>query len=252
MKMKNIHNMEEKWKRFVYWLIKAKQERLDEPNFQLIVEEKLELLGWSTYLGEIRRKSQLPSGRTYIEPDIVIKGGDKSLFVMEIKHPNHTINKRDIDQLSSYILQSQLKIGIYIGEHIEIFYNSPTDETDPQSLLKIEFDYDDPMGGKFVELFSKDSFDKNKLLGWCEERYGEMIKEQNDDNTSAKQSQEIKCKKATTIMPEDIYQKYSTYSLKSGVPKYQLIYEFIIEGLHKREILTEAEYEYYKSLRMRQ
>ena len=60
-----------------------------------------------------------------MEPDILVARGDEYQFVIEVKRPGNTQVKEEITQLESYMRQLRLDVGIYIGEHIEIFFDKP-------------------------------------------------------------------------------------------------------------------------------
>ncbi|MCR4612586.1 MAG: DUF4357 domain-containing protein [Bacteroidaceae bacterium] len=168
--------MVETWNKFVWKLIDCKNKNVDEAVYHNMIEDKLELLGWAAYRGEICHKPKIPIGSSgNIQPDILIKrNDDESLFVIEVKRPNHTQRDRELRQLFSYMLQLRLKIGVYIGEHIEVFYDQPDNNADPVSVFKVDLSMNNKNGATFVEYFSCDSFDKEKVGLWCEERLQEM------------------------------------------------------------------------------
>ena len=46
--------------------------------------------------------------------------------MIEVKRPSHKLSKKDVEQLLSYMRILRLSVGVYIGEHIEIFYDMPS------------------------------------------------------------------------------------------------------------------------------
>lgn len=163
------------WNKFVWKLIECKNKNVEEAVYHNLIEDKLELLGWAAYRGEICHKAKIPIGSNgNIQPDILMKRDDENQFVIEVKRPNHTQRERELRQLFSYMLQLRLKIGVYIGEHIEIFYDQPDNDADPVSVYKIALEMDNKSGASFVNLFQRDTFDKEKIGQWCEERVLEM------------------------------------------------------------------------------
>ena len=166
--------MQEKWNQFVYYLREAKKNCVEEPEYHLTIEAQLQLLGWMRYKNEICHKPNLSIGNNgHIQPDILIQKDDKTQFVIEVKRPLHTQIAKDRDQLVSYMRQLKLKTGIYIGEHIEIFYDQPDNEN-AVSVLTIPLELDNKRGARFVELFSKDRFSKASIVQFCEDRIKEM------------------------------------------------------------------------------
>ena len=166
--------MQEKWNQFVYYLREAKKNGVEEPEYHSTIEAQLQLLGWMRYKNEICHKPNLSIGNSgHIQPDILIQKDDKKQFVIEVKRPLHTQIVKDRDQLVSYMRQLKLKAGIYIGEHIEIFYDQP-DSENAVSVLSIPLELDNKRGVRFVELFSKDRFSKEAIVQFCEDRIKEM------------------------------------------------------------------------------
>ena len=166
--------MQEKWNQFVYYLREAKKNGVEEPEYHSTIEAQLQLLGWMRYKNEICHKPNLSIGNNgHIQPDILIQKDDKKQFVIEVKRPLHTQIAKDRDQLVSYMRQLKLKAGIYIGEHIEIFYDQP-DSENAVSVLTIPLELDNKRGARFVELFSKDRFSKEAIVQFCEDRIKEL------------------------------------------------------------------------------
>jgi hypothetical protein len=152
--------MTEKWNQFVYDLCDAQQRDVDENEYHRLIETQFQLLGWAKYRGEICHKPNIPIGNNnFIQPDILMKRDGEELFVIEVKRPIHSISQREIQQLESYMRQRKIKFGVYIGEHIELFYDKP-DSTEAVSVLIIPLELNNKFGELFVELFGKDSFER--------------------------------------------------------------------------------------------
>lgn len=173
--------MQETWKRFVYPLIEDKKNDVEEETFHRHIENQLMLLGWEPWKGEIIHKQSLRIGnRNRMEPDILVARDGEYQFVIEVKRPGNTQVKEEITQLESYMRQLRLDVGIYIGEHIEIFYDKPN-TNHVVSVFKLAIDLDEKRGVRFVELFSKEGFSKKAIVEFCEERIQE-IQRQNSLN----------------------------------------------------------------------
>lgn len=166
--------MQGKWNQFVYDLCEAKKKDVDEDNYHALIETQMQLLGWAKWKGEICHKSNIPIGNSkFIQPDILIKRDNEDQFVIEVKRPVHTQTDRERVQLESYMRQLKLDVGIYIGEHIEVFYDKPKSK-DAVSVLRIPLEIDSKLGAKFVEKFSKEVFSKDAIVEFCEARMEEM------------------------------------------------------------------------------
>ena len=166
--------MQEKWNQFVYYLLADKKKGVEEADYHNTIEVQLQLLGWTKYNNEICHKPNLHMGNSgSIQPDILVQKDNKNLFVIEVKQPLHIRTDKDRDQLASYMRQLKLSVGIYIGENIEIFYDQPDSEK-AVSVLTIPLELDNKRGARFIELFSKERFDKEVVVKFCEERLDEI------------------------------------------------------------------------------
>jgi len=58
----------------------------------------------------------------------------------------------------------------------------------------------------------------------------------------------IQTKKATTIMPKEVFNKLQTYCTESEVPKHRALYLFLIDGLHAAGTISDAEHQHFRDL----
>ena len=173
--------MQETWKRFVYPLIEDMKQDVEEEIYHRHIENQLMLLGWEPWKGEIIHKQSLRIGnRNRMEPDILIARDGEYQFVIEVKRPGNVQIKEEITQLESYMRQLKLDVGIYIGEHIELFYDNPK-TNHVVSVFKLAINLEEKRGSRFIELFSKECFSKDTIVDFCEERIQE-IQRQNSLN----------------------------------------------------------------------
>ena len=218
--------MQEKWNQFVYDLIESRKMNVEEDSYHTLIENQMQLLGWAKYRKEILHKLNVPIGRTFIQPDILIKKDDEVQFVIEVKRPVYTQTEKDINQLVSYIRQLKKEVGIYIGEHIEIFYD--TKENDGVSVLKIPLELDNKRGARFVDLFSREKFNKESIIDFCEEcieekQRQESLKKIKEGLLSEAQIQIVEALKPYlvekyngTFTEEEIQRMLSTVSFKAS------------------------------------
>lgn len=170
--------MLDKWNQFVYYLCEDKKRNVDESKYHKGIEERLEFLNWNQFKKEILHKPNVSIGNGgHIQPDILVQKDGKKQFVIEVKCPSHIQKEKDRDQLVSYMRQLKLITGIYIGEHIEIFYDQPESDI-AVSVLKIPLELNNKRGAKFIELFSKERFNKDSIVEFCESRIKEMQHEE--------------------------------------------------------------------------
>lgn len=174
--------MQENWKQFVYPLIEDRKQDVEEESYHFHIENQLIPLGWAPWRNEIKHKPNLRIGnRKSIQPDILVLRDSEEQFVIEVKRPSHVQQGENIDQLESYMRQMKLKVGIYIGERLEIFYDKP-DSKHVVSVLQIPLELEEKRGSRFVELFSKENFSKESIVDFCEERIQEMQRQANLNN----------------------------------------------------------------------
>ena len=173
--------MIEKWNYFVYDLCEAKKKDVDEDSFHTLIETQLQHLGWAKFKGEICHKPNIHIGNNNrIEPDILIKRDGEDEFVIEVKRPSHKQSKKDVEQLLSYMRLLKLSVGIYMGEHIEIFYDMPSSK-EAVPIMKVPLEIDNKLGARFIDKFLKDNFSREAIVDFCEERIQE-IQRQNSLN----------------------------------------------------------------------
>lgn len=164
----------ETWNEFCTYLIDCKERNVSEQRYHEIIESQLSILGWKRFKGEICHKERIPSGHGFAEPDIVIKKDGISQIVIEVKKPVHVQTKDERVQLLSYMRLCMLQVGIYIGEHIEIFYDIKDGSTEPTSVYKVPLSLNEKRGKRFIELIKRESFDASLLIEFCEEQLKEQ------------------------------------------------------------------------------
>lgn len=160
--------MENRWNTIVKNLCRSKQKNVDEDTYQDTIECQLQLLGW---FDGIESRPSLPNGasKTLI-PDIVLNKDNHRVLPIEIKRPNNTLNERQASQLSSYMRRLRLSLGVYIGENIQLYYDTPEDDNDAISVCTIELEENNPLGRKICNLLAYDNFDVKTLEDFCIEQ----------------------------------------------------------------------------------
>jgi len=120
-----------------------------------------ELLGYSRLENEVERHRNIQIGSTdRVITDIIIKNGGTDLFVAELKQHNLPFAKSMELQLLSYLKQLRSNTGVLICNMVYIFAHDVSKSDDEQEKIEIEFTQDNPDGIRFVELFSKATFDE--------------------------------------------------------------------------------------------
>jgi hypothetical protein len=75
--------------------------------------------------------------------------------------------------------QLKLNIGLYIGENIQLYYDTPNDLDNPICVFKVEFREDDVNGSIFCEMLSYEKFDITSLENFCKEHYNQIVARNN-------------------------------------------------------------------------
>lgn len=126
-----------------------------------------ELFGYSKIYGEINAHRSIQIGSSgRVIPDIIIKNGEKDLFIIELKQSSLGCGDK---QLLSYLkLLQQINIGILICNKLYIYNFDINKKDNEQTKLAIDFTYDNPYGIKFVELFEKRKFNVTAIKEFVE------------------------------------------------------------------------------------
>lgn len=185
------------WNTICSDLLKEKSRQATEKDYQnKVFTHFYYLLGWYSERVEQQYQQRVGSNVQCVYPDIVFFSNNEKLFVVEMKQPNHIQTKEDIEQLSSYMKLLPVQFGIYIGEHIELYYKTFNRES-PTSVLKVALKVDSEKGKTFVELFKRENCNLEKLTAFCEAQIEKIDKENRlmefvNDLTSVKGTELLK------------------------------------------------------------
>jgi len=124
-----------------------------------------ELLGYSRLNDEIDRHRNVQIGASErVITDIIIKDNYCDWFIVELKQHNYSLSSEMEMQLFSYLNQLKIDLGIIICGKIYIYDYDYGKDNNEQSKIEIEFIADNPLGIKFVELFSKSTYSKDAVI----------------------------------------------------------------------------------------
>lgn len=163
--------MDNKWNDIVLTLLKLKEAGVDEDAYQESIEEQFKFLGWSLSKGCVESKPVLPEGNAKsLIPDIVLRKDGERVLAVEVKEPNNKLKPRQELQLFSYMKQLELRVGLYIGEKWQLYFNAPDDKDNPHVILTAPLVQDIDAGEKICQLLSYESFTADKLQEFCLEQ----------------------------------------------------------------------------------
>lgn len=169
----NKEQLISKWKEFCFDLVDARNKNLLETPYQERIENGLRQLGWSKAKGEILPKKRLEIGNNNsLEPDILISVDNKPSFVIEVKRPSNTIKPRQELQLFSYMRQSFVPIGLYVGADIRMYYDDNSGKISCVWVLPIEGEAEE--GWQFVKFFARTPFDIDSIISFCKNKKSEI------------------------------------------------------------------------------
>ena len=67
-------------------------------------------------------------------------------------------------------------------------------------------------------------------------------------DTTAKASPDFPTKKATTVMPKEVFTALQRYCIDAETPKHRALYLFIIDGLHAKHVITDDDYQRFRDM----
>ncbi len=67
-------------------------------------------------------------------------------------------------------------------------------------------------------------------------------------DTTAKVGPDFPTKKATTIMPKEVFAALQRYCIDTDTPKHRAIYLFIVDGLHAKRVITDDDYQRFRDM----
>ena len=150
--------MDSKWNDIVLTLQKLIETGVDEDTYQASIEEQFKFLGWSLSKGCVESKPVLPEGNSKsLIPDIVLRKDGERVLAVEVKEPNNKLKPRQELQLFSYMKQLELRIGLYIGEKWQLYFNAPDDKDNPHVVLTVPLVQDIEVGERICQLLERQS-----------------------------------------------------------------------------------------------
>ena len=159
---------------------------------------------------EIESQRSVKMGVMTKRADIVITNGVEDLFVIELKR--HVLHEGQ-EQLFSYLNQLKIDLGILVCDKLYIYDFDYTAKENSYSVLEIPFIQDNPNGSRFVELFSKDNFDKQKIK--------DFIKECNENKDIVNEiKNEITSNLASELLKKYFKEKYTEIDIDKILAEY--------------------------------
>lgn len=67
-------------------------------------------------------------------------------------------------------------------------------------------------------------------------------------DTTTKVGPDFPTKKATTIMPKEVFAALQRYCIDTETPKHRALYLFIIDGLYAKHVITDDDYQRFRDM----
>lgn len=169
----------------------------------------VEIFGYSKLSEEVVAQRNIQIGATARTiPDIIIRNEEQGdLFVVELKR--HTLTT-GTEQLFSYLKLLKVDLGVLICNKIYLYDYDITKDDDKQAFVEIAFTKDNLDGIKFVELFSKASFDRQHIKNFIQERKKEK------ENIHAIQ-QKVTAEFVRQVLQEQLSETYSQEEIQQAL-----------------------------------
>ncbi len=168
----------------------------------------VEIFGYSKLLKEVDSQRSIQIGSTQRTVlDIIIRQENRKLFVVELKRYTLTTGT---EQLFSYLKLLKVDLGVLICNKIYLYDYDITKDDDKQAFVEIAFTKDNPDGIKFVELFSKASFDRQHIKNFIQER------KQEKENIHAIQ-QKVTTEFVRQVLQEQLSETYSQEEIQQAL-----------------------------------
>lgn len=227
----------DKWNRIVelYKINYNKKEDYIQKLWEYIFYE---CLGYSQLNEEIDTHRIIRLGSTdRVIPDIILKKDNQDLFVTELKQYNIGYDIKIENQLFSYLKQLKCNIGLLICNKIYIYVYDYAKNDSEQIKFEIPFEKDIEDGIKFIELFSKDTFDRKNIQEFI------ILKTATKCNIK-KIKEKINSVYVLGLIKQDLAKTYSNEEIEESLK------EISINVNEKIEVPIHLERKYYKNENM--
>lgn len=153
------------WEEIAFIIDKYRKDGASEREFQIEMENTFEKLGWSRRLGEVIPQCTIHVGSAHsVRPDLVIAKEGTPSFVVELKKPSAGATPRNAEQLFSYMRLLKLNVGLLISDTIQLYYDDPSNASNPQLVESIPAKIDCKEGPILLDLLMRDVFDEPNLV----------------------------------------------------------------------------------------
>lgn len=121
-----------------------------------------ELFDYKRILREIDTQRSIHLGSSVrVIPDIILRKDNTDVIDVELKKYNIPFSDTMEEQLKSYLKQLNISVGVIIGKEIRLYWFEYMENR--MYAIRIDYTENNPDGAKFVELLTKNAFQKGKI-----------------------------------------------------------------------------------------
>ena len=154
------------------------ESQTNEKEYERAIAKVVFRWGLKWNRNQIKQSEHIQYGSRSLKTDITLYKDDRLQTIIEVKKPNTDINNIILEQLTSYMAIRDVKVGIFIGRNIEVFYKDTDGGNEPKNILSVNLDGIDPNGVDFIALFKEDTFSIERIEKYYQEWKRKKEKEQ--------------------------------------------------------------------------
>lgn len=139
------------------------ESQTNEKEYERAIAKVIFRWGLKWNRNQIKQSEHIQVGSRSLKTDITLYKGDNLHVIIEVKRPQQEINNIILEQLTSYMAIKDVKVGIFIGKNIEVFFRDYEEGNEPKNILSINLEGSDPNGASFIKLFNEDTFSVGRV-----------------------------------------------------------------------------------------
>lgn len=128
-------------------------------------------LGWNDFNDNLSEQYVIKDHIKEYRPDFALfpEGRErKPGILVELKKTGHKQRQKDIIQIRTYMMLTDIRFCLYFGEKMELFYiDVRKGHREVKSVLTLNYDKNNPEGNRLINLLTYDKFNFDDLMEYC-------------------------------------------------------------------------------------
>lgn len=128
-------------------------------------------LGWNDFNDNLSEQYIIKDHIKEYRPDFALfpEGREgKPGILVELKKTGHKQRQKDIIQIRTYMMLTDIRFCLYFGEKMELFYiDVRKGHREVKSVLTLNYDKNNPEGNRLINLLTYDKFCFDDLMEYC-------------------------------------------------------------------------------------